>query len=313
LHKSQKLSPAIRYIRSLAIAGTRPSQILAFVSSQRDVRGLEAFMHLGDVFLVGSLFAYTFGGFPFTEEDERVWQGFIDQKRSVWEKEKLPDLMRFRDYFSFMQFARDEQVIVVVRGADPASGRWIGKPGVRCYGGRLPILTSQSAPNDGLLAADPTDPRLVAMLGQFDPPISYADYVQRLGAQGLQVSPAHEAFLVKDGLGNRFHDNYRLLGVYDDGDAPAWIHPRAERLRAALNRHLGSDLVHFGPHDEWQFRNDKKVAGPLWGPQPPAIEFSPDQEIRNLLTVDDLTRRFRYRNQARWNEMYPHHPIEIES
>ena len=80
-------------------------------------------------------------------------------------------MMRFRDYFSFMQFARDEQVVVVVCGASPAAGRWIGKPGVRCYGGRLPVPTSETAPNDGLLAADPADSRLIDMLGRYDPPL----------------------------------------------------------------------------------------------------------------------------------------------
>ena len=152
------------------------------------------------------------------------------------------------------------------------------------------------------------------MLGQFDPPLSYADYVQRLAEQGLQVSAAHEGFLVKDGLGNRFHDSYRLHSVYGAEDQePVWIYPRAERLRAAINRHLGAELVHLGPHEQWEFRNDKKVAGPLWGPQAPAIEFGNDQEIYNRSSVRDLADRFPHGGHRRWNEVFPHHAIEKNS
>ena len=125
-------------------------------------------MYLGRVFLVGNLFMYAATVRPDAEDWESRLQTVLDEKRGVWEKQKLPDLMRFRDYFSFMQFARDEQVIVVVCGADPASGQWIGKPGVRCYGGRLPIPTSQKGPDAGLLAADPEDARLSEMLARFD-------------------------------------------------------------------------------------------------------------------------------------------------
>jgi hypothetical protein len=177
----------------------------------------------------------------------------------------------------------------------------------------LPIPTSHTTPHDGLLAADPGDARLIALMGQFDPAITYVDYVQRLGAQGLQVSPAHDGFLVKDEAGSCFHDSYRLHSVSSTRDREnVWVQPRAERLRASLNRHLGAELVLFGPHEQWEYRNDREVAGPLWGPQPPAIEFTPNQEIRNRLTADDLAEHLEYSNHPRWNEVFPHDPIEDE-
>ena len=241
MHETQDISLVIRHLRRMATSGALPSEMLAFVSNQGIETGLGDFNYLGRVFLVGILFAGTFSGLPITEENDRVWQSLVERKRSVWEV-NLPDLMRLRDYFAFMQFARDEQVAVVVCGADPASGQRIGKPGVRCYGGRLPIPTSQTAPNDGLLAADPGDARLTEMLARFDPPLTYADYVQRLAHQGLRVSAAREGFLVKDDLGNRFHDSYHLHSVYGAKDKEiVWVQPRAERLRAALNRSLGAD------------------------------------------------------------------------
>jgi hypothetical protein len=178
----------------------------------------------------------------------------------------------------------------------------------------LPIPTSQTVPHDGLLAVDPVDPRLVAMLERFSPPLSYADYVQRLATQGLRVSSAGDGFLVADALGNRFHDGYRLHSVHGASDKEvAWVSGRGETLRAAINRNLGAELVHFGPHEQWESRNDKGAAGPLWGPQPPAIEFGPDQEISNRLTVSDLAKNLGDAEHPRWNEVFPHHPIEMTS
>jgi hypothetical protein len=298
----------------MATSGALPSEMLAFVSNQRIATGLGDFNYLGRVFRVGILFAGTFSGLPITEENDRVWQSLVERKRSVWEAENLPDLMRFRDYFAFMQFARDEQVAVVVCGADPASGQWIGKPGVRCYGGRLPIPTSQKAPNDGFLAADPGDARLTQMLARFDPPLNYTDYVQRLADQGMHVTSASEGFLVKDDVGNRFHDSYRLHSVYGAKDKGiVWVQPRAERLRATLNRSLGADLVLCGPHEQWEFRNDRNVAGARFGPQPPVIEFGPDQEIDNRLTARDLATRLLGGRHPRWSDVFPEHPVEKRS
>ena len=55
------------------------------------------------------------------------------------------------------------------------------------------------------------------------------------------------------------------------------------------------------------------MAGPLWGPQAPAIEFGPDQEIYNRLTVRDLAEQFPYGDHPGWNAVFPHHPSETNS
>jgi hypothetical protein len=88
---------------------------------------------------------------------------------------------------------------------------------------------------------------------------------------------AETGYTVVDDRGNRFHDSYRLLGVYDaESREPIWTQQRGERLRAALNRHLGGELVRFGPHER--------------GQQLPAIAFRPNQGIDNVLTARDLER-----------------------
>jgi hypothetical protein len=311
VHRAQILGPAVRRLRRMALDGEAPAVLWEFLAARSFDNFWNQFSYLEEAFLQERMFAYTFPGVPIASPKDERWRSLIAEKKKGWQAQSLPELMRLRDYFAFMRFARDEQVFVVVCGADPASGRWIGKRGVRCYGGRLPVPTSQTAPHDGLLAADPGDPRLVDWLGRFEPSQSYADYVQRLNADGFQVSSPSEGFLVKDDLGNRFHDSYRLHGVSGASDREdVWVYPRAERLRAAINRHLGAELVHFGPHEQWEYRNDKRMAGPLWGPHPPAIEFGPDQEIRNRLTVRELAKQFPDDRHPRWNEVFPNHPIE---
>jgi hypothetical protein len=257
------------------------------------------------------MFMYTFRGLPFTDDGERLWREIIEEKRAEWEHQRLPELMRLRDYLSFMQFAQEQRAVVVVCGAHPAAGKWVGRPGVRCHGGRLAIPTRDTPPNDGLLAADPGDARLAEMLASYHPPLSYADFVQQLAQQGLRVMGPETGYVLADDSGNRLHENYRLHGVYGArSDESIWTEQRGEALRAALNRHLGAELVRFGPHDSWPFRNDRAIAGPLWGPQAPAIEFNPDQEIDNILTIRDLAKKFRHRTN--WAELYPHHPINLK-
>jgi hypothetical protein len=296
----------------MAAGGALPSEILSFVYSRTDLTMSLPFEYMAETFLTRSnVFRYSFPGLQFTAADEAAWREKIQEHRAEWEHQRLPELMRLRDYFSFIRFAQEEGAAVIVCGAHPAAGKWIGKPGIRCYGGRLAIPTREAPPNDGLLAADPGDPRLVATLNSYDKPLSYADFVRQLAQQGLRVLGPETGHVIADELGNRFHESYRLHGAYDaKTDQPIWTQKRGEQLRAALNRQLGAELVRFGPHDNWQFRNDKQIAGPFCGPQLPAIEFGPDQDITNIITPRDLAKRLRHR--ASWTELYPHHPVNLE-
>jgi hypothetical protein len=100
---------------------------------------------------------------------------------------------------------------------------------------------------------------------------------------------------------------YRLHGVYTDRGEPAWTARRGEHLRATLNRRLGGELIRTGPQDEWEYRNSPEIAGPLYGPQLPVIEFSHEQTIVCHLSVKSLAQQPVYRH--RWARLYPHHPV----
>jgi hypothetical protein len=99
-----------------------------------------------------------------------------------------------------------------------------------------------------------------------------------------------------------------LHGVYDaDSGQPAWSAKRGERLRGIINRRLGAELVRQGPHDDWEFRNDRHIAGSMYGPQAPTIEFTPAGDITNYVSWKDMARAWPY--SRHWTRLYPNHPV----
>jgi hypothetical protein len=310
VRRSQYIGQTIRHLRRMALAGAAPDELEAFLKVRTDEYGFAVPMTLGQVFLQSNLFVYTKG--IDAAETNPKWSRLIEQKRDEWQREPVPELMRLRDYFGFMQFCQQEKVRAIVVGANPAAGSWIGAPGVGCYDGPVPVLSRVAPPNAGLLAADPTDARLVALLAGFDPPIEYAGYVERLAAHGLRVAGPYQGHVVEDRAGRRLHEAYRLLGVYNEATSePAWTPADGERLRGALNRHLGRELVLSGPHDAWEYRNDRAVAGTLAGPLVPALEFDDNQYIRPILTAKQLAGLRIY--EDRWSELFPDAPTGSQS
>jgi hypothetical protein len=223
------LGHVVRSLRQMAVAGAPLREILEFVRDRSGTHERLPFWYLSAAFLQGNNFFFVIG--PGTSEFCRLEESragaateMIYEYRDRWETQRFPELPRIRDYFSFLEFARDERVIVTVCDVPPGA------------------------------------------------------------------------------------DEYRLHGVYDtDSGEPVWSGKRGERLRAAINRRLGGELVRRGPHDDWEHRNDRALAGPLWGPQAPAITFDNRGGIENRLTVRDLAR-----HTARWDQLYPHHPISEE-
>jgi hypothetical protein len=151
-------------------------------------------------------------------------ENWIDERREVWKHQRFPILRNTRDYFSFLQVAVDERLLIFVSGMNP----------------------NETA--------------------------------------------------------------YHLHGVYGETGAPVWSASRGERLRAVMNRRLGGELVLSGPRDDWEFRNIEDVAGPLFGPRLPVIEFSYERTIRSYLTIDGLAKHFIYRRH--WERLYPHHSVK---
>jgi hypothetical protein len=233
----------------------------------------------------------------------------IDEHGVHWQAAPFPELMRLRDYLSFLEVAKRTDRHVFVCGANPWAGALIGEPGYRCYDGRLFVVSRESSPNAGAVAADPADVRLRSGLSKYATPLTYDAYVDLLRAEGLHVLGPGEGFVVEDGDGHRLYEPYRLHGVYERAaDDSSWTGREGEGLRQVLNESLGAELVRFGPHDDWEHRNNRAVAGPLSGPQPPIIQFEPNGQIENHVSLGEIARTFPYKRI--WSRLYPHHATE---
>jgi hypothetical protein len=295
----------VRRLREMGAAGASGAALLAYLRA-RHLEGLSRpFDYLSTAFLQPSnRFVYILTGQSATPFLPDELSRLIDERRSEWKAQDFPELIRVQDYLSFSRFAAEEQVVVNVCGADPFAARFLRSSGFRCYNGRAFVTSRRGSPHEGLICADPGDRRLRRALEQYLAPITYAEYVDVLRGEGLRVMGADTGFVVEDAAGSRFFEGYRLHSVYyPQTGRSAWTSARGETLRASINRHLGQELVRIGPLDDWQFRNDQRVAGPLRGPSPPFIEFRPDGEIGNYLTFGDLLAE---RGAERpWVDIYP--------
>ena len=179
---------------------------------------------------------------------ERKGGGRIDARRPMWESNAYPELMRVRDYYSFAEFARHHGLFVIVCSSDSSSAQYIGRAGCRPYNGRIFVTIRTESPHDGLVAADPDNPRLREGLAGYTPAMSYDEYIERLSREGYHVSDAKNGYVLGDAACRRLFPGYRIHGVYRGKyKEPAWEPSGGERLRACLNRRLGVDLVSAGP------------------------------------------------------------------
>lgn len=230
MFRAQILGHVIRTLREMAGSGEQANVILSYLRDRCGSNEHAPFRYLQEAFCQDNWFFFVIGpgvanfGSLDARKERAVLQRMLEH-RAEWEGQRFPELPRVRDYFSFLEFARDERLMVTV----------------------------------------------------------------------CDVTPGTE--------------EYRLHGVYDaDSGEPVWSGRRGERLRAAINRRLGGELVRGGPHDDWEHRNDRAVAGSLWGPQAPVIEFNHQGQIRNYLTVADLARSWVHARH--WDRLYPHHPVK---
>jgi hypothetical protein len=98
---------------------------------------------------------------------------------------------------------------------------------------------------------------------------------------------------------------YALHGIYNaETRRNAWTARDGEKIRAALNRRFGAELVRFGPHDIWALRLTQEVAGALREPQPPVIFFLPNGSTSARHDAASMARYYRHL-QIDWEALYP--------
>ena len=302
------LGNIVRRLRDMRTNGASSRQLMSYLQTKfPDARGM-ATSYLNHAFSERLRLAriLLFGKWDDFGPDHPMWamaDAVIDESKPTWSQAPVAELMRVRDYFSFLKFTQDYGLVVTVLSASPSSGRWIGSAGARCYDGRMVVPLRDSGDYAGLLAADRTDPRVKGILAAYGD-LSYARYADNLRADGYHVLSAENEYLVVDGNDRSVYPGYRLQGVYHAKTyEPAWTGNRGDELRAAVNRYLGDELVRVGPHDNWEHRNNPAVAGPMVGPQVPVVEFDRGERIRSYVALDKLVHAPQY--EPRWREIYP--------
>ena len=207
--------------------------------------------------------------------------------------------MRDRDDEVFAQHTRDTDDIIIVRNSNPSALEHIGKPGCKPKPLEMKAKTRKTPPNEGLAAADPSDPRLQTMLKEKG--ITYEQYVKSIEADGFVVGPAKDGYLVMDKQGNKFYSDYDLHGVYDKKTGRDSY---SEAKREQLNKGFGAELIQHPPHDNWPERNNPKMA-PNDGPQGNSTAYIGGQAY-HLETIADM-KAFYKAHGIPWEEIYPNH------
>lgn len=311
MYRVHILGAIVKEIRARRRAGAGLGEIFSYLATVHPGERLLATRYVKEAFCQRADFLMTISADPYNPGapiDFSSAERAVDSRRSDWEIQPFPELMRPQDYFAFLQAADESKCAIIVCGANPEAGKRIGEPGVRCYGGRAFVTSSTAGPNAGLLTGDPNDTRLQELLAKTA--LSWENYGDHLARFGISISTPDEGYVLRDVDGFRLHEPYRLHGVYREGSGgeAAWTAREGERLRALINRRLGDELVLFGPHDEWEHRNDPAIAGPYAGPLPPVIEFQSEQRIDNFVDTRRLADSWFY--SSRWQQLYPGHPIE---
>src|SRR5438045_3583412 len=111
-HKNQLLGYIIRELRERAVAGATLAEIVAYLRPRmpeemvwhRGTRYLrQAFLQDNRIFFVlGPALSFN----QITSETEEFMREQIAEHRAEWEGQRYPELLRVRDYISFLEIAR---------------------------------------------------------------------------------------------------------------------------------------------------------------------------------------------------------------
>ncbi len=258
MYRGHVLGAVVRTLRDLRSKGAGAYDLLAHLQPRFPDSRAVAVGYINAAFTKNGLRMHTAlrgGMWAHFDRDNEVFlvaDQFIDAAKDDWMGKRFPELIRTRDYFAFLEFAVAHKLYVIVCDATPLAAPLIGVAGHRCYDGTTFVVSRETPPHEGCVAADPEDTRLRDGLAAYPGSgLPYAAYVARLAEEGLHVASAEEGYAVLDASGCRLYQGYRLHGVYDsETGRSAWTGKAGERLRGEINERLGHELVLKGPHDD---------------------------------------------------------------
>lgn len=195
------------------------------------------------------------------------------------------------------EFAKKNDLLIIVRNPNGQSLRWVGKTGYRPKPEGLSAKTITEGPNAGLVGASPKDPRLAGFLRAKK--ITYGDLVKQMEAD--EYSIAEDYVVAKNG--EKFHSDLDLHGIYK---GQTGISADTEDMRALINKEVfdNVEMVQHGSHDQWLLKNEFS-SGPNRGPQVPVTAYLPSGEVRVIQTLQGMKDIYRAYG-IEWWKIYPH-------
>ncbi len=198
--------------------------------------------------------------------------------------------MPLEDHKQLTKLAVSEKKLILVRDSNPWAMRWVGRPRHQPKPQNLKAKTIRHDPTQS--AEGNQYAGLASAEGLSD--ADRRDILKR----GYSIRGERQ--LIVDPKGNRLYSDTDLHGVYDLNGKDAW----SGSLKEKMNDSFLENMVQHGPHDNWDIRNDKDLAGPNAGPHAPVTAYLPDGSAQHLETVEHM-KEFYLKHGMDWNSLYP--------
>jgi hypothetical protein len=125
-HHSHILGFVIRRLREMYLGGSSAEAMMAYLRELTGDHKLLPYEYMRQAFCQKTnVFMYICPPGPTDDNIEAGVREHIERTRDRWESQRFPELLRLRDYFSFLEFARDEHVEVIVCDAPPGSTEYL--------------------------------------------------------------------------------------------------------------------------------------------------------------------------------------------
>ena len=204
-----------------------------------------------------------------------------------------------QDDAALRAFARDNQILLILRNSNPYAARWMSFPGAVAKPMALKAKSLKPPENPGRLSpAQRADEKL------YEPYYGLAsargmslDERTKLIRAGFRIEPKCNGEVITTSRGGFIYSDIDVHGIYDiKGN---WAGSNA--ALKALNGTTAGRFFQHGAQDDFALRNDPK--GPSFGPQPPVTVYTPNGPV-HLSTAEEM-RQFYIANGINWNALYP--------
>jgi hypothetical protein len=114
----------IRRLRQMYLTGATAEALMGHVV-ERTRSPFHASRYMREAFCQKTnIFTYILPPGPTDQNTEEGVRKCIEERRPEWESQRFPELLRLRDYFSFLELARDEHLHIIVCDAPPGSDHY---------------------------------------------------------------------------------------------------------------------------------------------------------------------------------------------